>query len=404
MEPIAAWLREALGRRPWWMNALMIFCAFQAFIYVPWDLFVKPVSVDEEVWFGILLRGPAAKLTEPLHWIVYALGAYGFWRMRPWMWPWAAVYAAQLALSMFVWNAAYVGGFGGWLLAFTSLVPFGGLALLLWGARGHFQRPRASLRQRYGDWALVTGASSGIGAEFARALARDGLSCVLTARREDRLQALAQELERTHGVATRVVAADLADSRGVDRVADAVEDLAIAVLVNNAGFGYAGRFDKLDTDRLRSLVQVNCVAPVVLTSRLLPKMRARGRGAVIITGSVAGHQPLPHLAAYSASKGFDRLLGESLWGEYRGTGIDVLVLEPGPTDTEFQAVAGEIPHPGEPADRVVELALDALGRQPSVVSGWFNWLRGQSCRFLPRSIMALVAGDVTARLTPAEMR
>jgi hypothetical protein len=404
MESITGWLREALARRPWWMNALMIFCAFQAFVYVPWDFFVKPVGADEEVWFGILLRGRAAKLAEPLHWIVYALGAYGFWRMRPWMWPWAAAYAAQLALSMFVWSAIHVGGFGGWLLAVASLVPFGGLTLLLWGARGHFQRPRLSLRQRYGDWALVTGASSGIGAEFARALARDGLSCVLTARREDRLRALAQELERAHGVAARVVVADLAEPRGADRLADAVEDLEIAVLVNNAGFGYAGRFDKLDTERLRSLVHVNCVAPVVLTSRMLPKMRARGRGAVIITGSVAGHQPLPRLAAYSASKAFDRLLGEALWGEYRGTGIDVLVLEPGPTDTEFQAVAGEIPHPGEPADRVVEIALDALGRQPSVVSGWFNWARGQASRLLPRSTMALVAGGVTERFTPAEMR
>jgi short-subunit dehydrogenase len=133
-------------------------------------------------------------------------------------------------------------------------------------------------------------------------------------------------------------------------------------------------------------------------------MRARGRGAIIITGSIAGQQPLPRLAAYSASKGFDRLLGESLWGELRGTGVDVLVLEPGPTDTEFQATAGEVPHPGEPPGDVVRVAFEALGQQPAVVSGWFNWIRGVATRFLPRSILTLIAESVTARLTPAEMR
>jgi short-subunit dehydrogenase len=382
----------------------MLFCAFMAVVYVPWDFFAKPAAEDGEVWFGILFRGWAAKAAEPFHWVIYAAGAYGFWRMCPWMWPWAAVYAAQLTFSMLVWNVVYVGGVGGFLLGLATLLPFGGLTLALWNARDAFHSSRPAMRERYGEWALVTGASSGIGREFARALARDGMSCVLTARREDRLRALAAELERTHGIATRVVTADLADPRGADGLADAVADLEIGVLVNNAGFGYAGRFDKQDVERLRALVHVNCVAPVVLTSRLLPAMRARGRGAVIISGSIAGHQPLPRLAAYSASKAFDRLLGEALWGELRGTGVDALVLEPGPTDTEFQATAGEIPHPGEPAGAVVRVALDALGRQPSVVSGWLNWLRGQASRLVPRSVLVLVADGVTVRLTPAEMR
>lgn len=262
----------------------------------------------------------------------------------------------------------------------------------------------STLRERYGDWALVTGASAGLGVEFARALARGGVSCVLTARREARLQALAAELERDHGVATRVVTADLALPDGADRIADAVSDVPIGILVNNAGFGYAGRFDKLDTERLRAMVQVNCTAVVVLTSRLLPRMRERGRGAVIITGSVAGRQALPLHGVYSATKAFDLVFGEALWAELRGSGIDVLVLEPGSTETEFQAVAGEIAHHGESPADVVAVAMDALGKQPSVISGWFNWARAALIGFLPRNAVTLVAHRVIARQTPDDMR
>ena len=261
-------------------------------------------------------------------------------------------------------------------------------------------------RDKYGEWALVTGASAGIGLEFARQLAREGMSVVLTARREDRLNTLAAELRAEFHVDTRVVAADLAAPDGADRLADAVADLPIAMLVNNAGFGLAGRFDKLPTDRLRAMVVVNCVVPVVLTSRILPGMVKRGRGAVIIVGSVAGRQPLPLHAVYSATKGFDLLFGEGLWGELRGTGVDAIVIEPGPTQTEFQAVAGESvgPDHGEPASNVVQATFDALGKQPSVVSGWFNFLRANAIRLVPRSLAAIIAKKVIEKQTPVELR
>lgn len=397
------WLRVLFDGRPWWMNVLMVFCGYMAFVYLPWDLFVKPTAVDEEVWFGIRFHGAAAKLLAVPHWAVYALGAYGFRKMRPWMWPWASFYAAQVAVGMLVWNGVYVGGFVGLLLGLVSFLPFLGLAWALWEARPVFEAERPSLRERYGEWALVTGASSGIGAEFARAFAREGVSCVLSARREDRLRELASELEKNHHVATRVVAADLAAPDGADRLAAAVADLDLAILVNNAGFGQAGRFDRGELQRLRDMVQVNCVAPVVLTSKLLPRLLERGRGAIVFTGSVAGRQPIPLHGLYSATKAFDLLLGESLAVELRDRGIDVLVLEPGPTETEFQEKAGEIAHPGEPAPRVVEAALDALGRQPSVVSGWFNWLRANAAaRLAPRSLVAWLARDWMARQTPGE--
>ena len=260
-------------------------------------------------------------------------------------------------------------------------------------------------RDKYGEWALVTGASAGIGLEFARQLAREGMSVVLTARREDRLNTLASELRAEFHVDTRVVAADLAAPDGADRLADAVADLPIAMLVNNAGFGLAGRFDKLPTDRLRAMVVVNCVVPVVLTSRILPGMVKRGRGAVIVVGSVAGRQPLPLHAVYSATKGFDLLFGEGLWGELRGTGVDAIVIEPGPTQTEFQAVAGEnVSNHGEPASNVVQATFDALGKQPSVVSGWFNFLRANAIRLVPRSLTAIIAKKVVEKQTPVELR
>jgi short-subunit dehydrogenase len=280
-----------------------------------------------------------------------------------------------------------------------------GITLVLWRARGVFQPPKGSLKQRYGDWALVTGASAGIGAEFARALAKDGVSVVLSARRADRLATLADELAKEHGVEARAVACDLATPEGVRQCLAACEGHDVAILVNNAGVGYAGRFDLQAPERLSAMVQLNCAAPVALAAALLPKLRARGRGAVIFTGSVSGAQPLPMHALYAATKSFDNLLAEGLWGELRGSGIDVLALEPGATETEFQHTAGQTAHTGESPEKVVRAALHALGQQPSVVSGWFNWLRANAAaRLLPRSLLALVAKQVMARQTPDAMR
>ena len=399
------WLRGVFAGRPGWMNALMVFCAYMAFVYVPWDFFIKPMATDAEAWFGILLTGFWAKLTEPLHWAIYAAGAYGFYRMRSWMWPWAAVYAGSVTLGVVLWPWLYVGGFGGFVFGIVSFVPFAWLTLSLWRAEEQFGAPASSLRERYGEWALVTGASAGIGAEFARALARDGIHCVLSARRADRLAALAAELAKTYQVQVRTVAEDLSVPGGAERLAEAVADLPIAILVANAGRGQVGRFAAQETSLVREMVQLNCVAPVVLTSLLLPGMRERGCGAVIVTGSVAGRQPLPLHAVYAATKAFDLLFGEALAVELREEGIDVLVLEPGRTETEFQQAAGEIAHPGESAAQVVGVAFEALGRQGSVVSGWANWLRANAAaRLLPRGLLATIARDVVAGVTPEERR
>jgi len=121
------------------MNALWAFCLWMTFVYLPYDLFFKPVAEDEEVWFGFVLHGWAAKATAPLHWAIYAAGAYGFWRLKSWMWPWAAVYAGQVALAMAVWNAVDPRGAGvnaGLAVAALFMVP----TVALWRARGRFAR------------------------------------------------------------------------------------------------------------------------------------------------------------------------------------------------------------------------------------------------------------------------
>ena len=203
------WLQNQLARRPWWMNLLLVFCVYMTFLYEPWDLFAKPVARDAEVFLGYAFLGWGAKLTEPLHWLIYAAGTYGFWRMRPWMHPWASLYVGQVALSLCIWSVRTRPGVEGWAAGLAGLVLVGALAVALWRSRSWFRPEPTALSRRYPGWAVVTGASAGIGAEFARQLARAGFSCVLTARREDRLRSLALELEKEYGVATRVVGVDL---------------------------------------------------------------------------------------------------------------------------------------------------------------------------------------------------
>lgn len=407
MQRFANWLRHRLSQRPAWMNALMLFAAFQVFVYSPWDILIKPIDRDVDVWFGIMLTGWAAKVGGILHLIVYAIGLYGFWRMRRWVRPWAALYVAQLAFSMFIWPIGHFGGLRGWLMGIVAGGLFGALALALWRSRDAFRPLPGETVRRYGEWALITGATAGIGLEFARALAGRGMNCVLAARRADRLAAVADELRATHGIQARVVEVDLAAADGPEQLVHAVEDLEIGMLVSNAGVGYAGRFDKQDLSRLKQMIALNCTANVSLVSLLLPGMLLRRRGAVVITGSVAGRQPVPFHGLYSATKGFELIFGEALWAEVRDRGVDVLVVQPGPVATEFETIAGESrrnPAADESPQSVVETALDALGKQPSVVTGWFNFVRANVNRFFPRTVTVCIAADFMEGQTPPAMR
>lgn len=135
------WLQHQIGRRPWWMNLMLLFCAYMALVYVPWDLFMKPVAVDQEVWFGFRFHGWTAKLLAIPHWAVYAAGTVGFWRLSRWMHPWAAVYALQMTIAMIVWPVLYQHGPSRFAFALAAGALFAWVPWILWRARDVFQPP-----------------------------------------------------------------------------------------------------------------------------------------------------------------------------------------------------------------------------------------------------------------------
>ena len=248
------------------------------------------------------------------------------------------------------------------------------------------------------DVALVTGASSGIGEALARRIARDGRHVVLVARRTDRLEQLAGELEQQHGVKAHVVAKDLITP---DAAAELVAEvgrrgLTIDWLVNNAGFGTAGRFDQLPIGRELEEIRLNVKAPVDLTGRLVPGMVERGRGVVMNVVSVAGFAPMPYTATYAATKAFLLSFSEALAVELSGTGVHVVCVCPGSTRTEFQETAKIDPNAVPwfawmSAEQVADQAVRAADRSGVLVNGTLNSLTTVFMRLAPRSLVARVA-------------
>ena len=239
---------------------------------------------------------------------------------------------------------------------------------------------------RYGPWALVAGASEGIGASFAHALAIRGLNLVLLARRAVPLKSLAADLSQQHGVQSRVLALDLT-SPGLHRaVAEATEDLEIGLLVCNAALSLMSAFVELDIDDVLRSVDLNVRAPLVLGHLFGRRMAERGRGGIIFMSSVAGIIGSPYSATYAGSKAFALSFGDSLWAELEPRGVDVLTCAAGPTETPTyaQVRTSSFP-PAMNPDRVVRAALAALGRRPRVVPGLFNRLTSLLLVPLPRT-------------------
>jgi len=252
------------------------------------------------------------------------------------------------------------------------------------------------VNRRQGKWALVTGASAGIGLAFAERLAVEGMNLVLTARRLDRLEQLATRLRDSRNVSVEICRADFGEESGPAAVFEFTESKRIAVdlLVNNAGLGGYGEFRASDLRRQLDMVQLNCAAVVQVTHLYLPGMIVRGHGDIIITASAASFQPTPYIAVYGASKAFDLMFAEALAAEVARHGVRVCALCPGSTESEFHEIAG-VPEEGRrhrvPAAPVVEAALRALDDgKTSVVPGakdrWqINLQRLVSRRFVTRA-------------------
>jgi len=241
-----------------------------------------------------------------------------------------------------------------------------------------------------GQTALVTGASSGIGAEFARQLAAAGADVVLVARRTDRLTELADALRAEHRVAATTISADLTLPGAAERLAGELSERSIVVdvLVNNAGFATHGPFVDEEPARIRDEMTLNVVAVVELTRQFLPAMVQRRRGMVINVASTGAFQPVPTMAVYGATKAFVLSFTEALWGELEGTGVRALALCPGATETEFFDVVGDDAQVGParmPAAEVVRQALAAVDRgRPSIVTGTRNALGARLPRLMTR--------------------
>jgi short-subunit dehydrogenase len=256
-------------------------------------------------------------------------------------------------------------------------------------------------RDYRGKTALITGASSGIGVEFANRLAARGANLVLVARRKDRLQAVADAVELAHKVNVEVVVADLSEEGAADKLFKSLarKKIAVDVLINNAGFGTMGEFNKSDINKLSEEIHLNVLTLVELSKLALPAMIAKRDGVIVNVASTAAYQPVPYMGVYAATKAFVLSFTEALWGELKGTGVSALALSPGGTKTEFFEVASE----GKTADgfgmmqtveQVVEVAIKALDKKnppPSVVSGGMNYVMATSGRLISRKTLISVA-------------
>jgi uncharacterized protein len=245
--------------------------------------------------------------------------------------------------------------------------------------------------------ALITGASSGIGAAFAEALAKQGMNVVLVARSEDRLLALANTLKSQYGIRADVMVQDLTQPDAATMVYKTVEALGVEVelLINNAGFGDYGVFGDRPRQKQLDMVQLNIAALVDLTHQFLPQMQERRSGSILNIASIAGFQPMPYFSVYAATKAFVLSFSEALWAENQTTGVHIMAVCPGPTESRFFEVADfpqTLASEGQgivSAEVVVQEALQALDkRQSNVVTGGMgNQMIVNAARFLPRQTL-----------------
>lgn len=251
----------------------------------------------------------------------------------------------------------------------------------------------------YGPWALITGASSGIGLDIAREAARRGLDVVLVARRQERLEELAAELRDEHGVRTRVISADLADASAVTGVIRSAEDLDIGSLVANAGYATTGPFTQADIEAELDMLRVNAEAVLRLTHAFGRRFVERGRGGIVLLSSIVAFQGVPGTAHYAATKAYVQSLAEGLHAELAPHGVDVLASAPGPVKSGFAERADMRVGQAVDTGTVARETLDALGRRRLVRPGRLSKVLGGGLSLAPRGLRTRILGRVIAGFT-----
>ena len=251
--------------------------------------------------------------------------------------------------------------------------------------------------------ALITGASCGIGETFARELAAKNNDLILVARSQDKLEKLATELESKYQIKTMVIAQDLAVPAAGQALFDAVraQDLTVDVLINNAGFGDYGAFGERPLSKMMAMVQLNVSTVVELTGLFLPLMQARKEGTIVNLSSIAGFQPVPYMSVYAATKAFVLSFSEALWAENKNSGVKIIAVCPGPTESKFydradfpDSATGLNSMTMASADKVVKDSLKALDKKQSnvVVGGFANQIIVNLPRFVPRDLLVDIVG------------
>jgi short-subunit dehydrogenase len=263
---------------------------------------------------------------------------------------------------------------------------------------------RSPLARRFGPWALVTGASDGIGRAFARHLAAEGLHLVLVARRGVALQALAEELNQAHGVHSRVLALDLAAPDALPQLAEATADLELGLLVAAAGFGSSGPLLEAALDDELGMVDLNCRAVTAQAWHFGRRFAAQRRGGLVLMSSLLAFHGTPRAAHYAATKAYVQSLAEGLRVEWAPLGVDVIASAPGPVRSGFEARADMQMAQALPPEVVARVTMQALGRRTTVRPGWLSKLLGWSLATLPRAGRVRVMTQVMKGMTAHQAR
>ena len=261
-----------------------------------------------------------------------------------------------------------------------------------------------TLKESYGDLALIAGASEGIGEAYARQLAAEGINLLLIARKKDQLERFALELTTQYGVVVNCIQEDLADPDAANRIMDQIRDEQINIFIYNAGNSYIGKFEEQAWNVHKEIAFTNMITPMQLTHHLAPEMLKRGKGAIIFMASLAGFQGTPFIATYAATKAFDQILAESLWYEWKDRGVDVIACCAGATatpnfiDTKPEKTSFFAPRVQEPVE-VVEECFKHLGKRPSFITGTGNKIASFIMqKLMPRKMAIMIMGDTTRKM------